>query len=95
MNGIGTVTERMAEVCEKELNDYVESTPHYIRDTTDFLNRIREVQPVLPDGVILFCFIVIKLYPSIPRKEGTEACKEALEKKNITWNPNQGHYRHD
>ena len=34
VNGIGTVTERIVEVCEKELNDYVESTPVYIRDTT-------------------------------------------------------------
>ena len=59
------------EVCEKELIDYVESTPIYIRDTTDFLNRLKEVrQSVLPDDVILFCFDVIKLYPSISRKEG-------------------------
>ena len=37
MNGTGAVTERMAEVAEKELNEYVENTPSYIKDTEDFL----------------------------------------------------------
>ena len=79
VNGIGTVTERMAEISERELNDYVESTPSYIRDTTDFLNRLTEIPSPLPESVILFCFDVVKLYPSIPRTEGIAACKEALD----------------
>ena len=58
---------------------YVESSPSYLRDTTDFLSKIKDIQEPLPDDSILFCFDVCKLYPSIPRDEGLIACKEALE----------------
>ena len=33
----------------------------------------------VPKDAILFCFDVCKLYSSIPRKEGLEACEEGLE----------------
>ncbi len=82
VNGIGTSTERMAEVAEKELETYVIETPSYIRDTTAFLNAIeREITTPLPEGIILYCFDVVKLYPSIPKKEGLEACKQALNER--------------
>ena len=79
VNGIGTPTERMAEIAEKELNEYVEGTPSYIRDTNDFLNKLGGLQTELPENAIMFCFDVVKLYPSIPRKEGMEACEVALK----------------
>ena len=33
----------------------------------------------LPKDSIRFCFDVVKLYPSIPREEGMQACQNALE----------------
>lgn len=81
VNGIGTATENIAEVAEKELNEFVESTPSYIRDTTDFLNKLNDVTLPLPKDVILFCFDVVKLYPSIPKQEGMDACREALQRR--------------
>ena len=33
----------------------------------------------LPKNSILFCFDVVKLYPSIPREEGLKACRDTLE----------------
>ena len=36
------------------------------------------VDEPLPTDAILFCFDVVKLYPSVPRKEGLQACEEAL-----------------
>ena len=84
MNGIGTPTERMAEVVEKQLEEYVVSFPSYIRDTTDFLRKLEEIKQTLPENAIIFCFDVEKLYPSIPRKEGIEACAEALERRSNT-----------
>ncbi|CAG2204322.1 unnamed protein product [Mytilus edulis] len=36
VNGIGTATEKIAEIAEKELDNYVINSPSYIRDTTDF-----------------------------------------------------------
>ena len=68
----------MAEVAEYQLNEYVEQSPSYIKDTTDFLTKLNEINVKLPKGAILFCFDVEKLYPSIPREEGLQACEEAL-----------------
>ena len=68
VNGIGTPTEKMAEVAEYQLNEYVEQSPSYIKDTTDFLTKLNEINVKLPKGAILFCFDVEKLYPSIPEK---------------------------
>ncbi|CAG2211803.1 unnamed protein product [Mytilus edulis] len=79
VNGIGTATEKIAEIAEKELDNYVINSPSYIRDTTDFLNKLSKVKQPIPKNSILFCFDVVKLYPSIPREEGIKACKIALD----------------
>ena len=68
----------MAEVAEQELNEFVETSPSYIKDTTDFINKLKQTNGTIPDDCILFCFDVAKLYPSVPKKEGLEACREAL-----------------
>ena len=81
VSGIGTPTEQMAEVAEKELEEYVTQSPSYIQDTTDFLRKLDVINHTLPKGAILFCFDVEKLYPSIPKKEGLAACKDALEQR--------------
>ena len=79
VSGINTPAERMAEVAEYELNHFVESSPSYIRDTTDFINKLKEIQePISKDFKL---FDVCKLYPSVPKKEGLQACKEALDKR--------------
>ena len=81
VSGVNTQTERMAEVAEHELNDYVINSPTYIRDTTDFINKLREIKSTIPTNALLFCFDVEKLYPSVPRTEGIQACKEALNRR--------------
>ena len=48
VNGIGTPTEKMAEIAEFQLNEYVEQTPSYIKDTTDFLRKLDEIKMKLP-----------------------------------------------
>ena len=73
----GTPTEKLAEVAENELNDFVETSPSYIRDTPDFIRKLKKIKEPLPDNS-LFCFDVVKLYPSVPREEGLKACEEAL-----------------
>ena len=71
VSGVNTPTERIAEVAEYELNEFVINSPTYIRDTTDFINKLREIKSTIPTNAILFCFYVEKLSPSVPR---TEAC---------------------
>ena len=81
VSGVNTPIERMAEVAEHELNEYVINSPTYIRDTTDFINKLREIKSTIPTNALLFCFDVEKLYPSVPRTEGIQACKEALNRR--------------
>ena len=81
VSGTNTPTERMAEVAEHELNDFVINSPTYIKDTTDFINKLSTIDTIIPTNSILFCFDVEKLYPSVPRTEGLQACKEALDRR--------------
>ena len=64
-----------------ELNEYVTNLPSFVQDTTHFLRKIEEIRYKLPKDAILFTMDIKSLYPSVPRKEGLEACKEALEKR--------------
>ena len=77
ISGIGTATEKLAEVAEEELEEFVERSPSYIRDTTDFINQVKDIID-LPVDTILFCFDFCKLYLSIPKEEGLEAYREAV-----------------
>ena len=73
-------TTNIAVVAEKELNDYVRSEPTYIRDTTDFVQKIANIQRPLPENTIPFCYAVKALYPSVPCVEVLKACEAALNK---------------
>ena len=84
VSGRGHATERVAEIAEKELAGHVESQDSYLKDTTHFLQRLEEIPQPLPGGPcapILFCMDVQKLYPSVPQKEGMEACRAALDQR--------------
>ena len=76
ISGLNT-TERCG--AEFELNEFVEASPSYLRDTTDFIQKLRGIPEPLPANSILFCFDVQKLNPSIHKKEGPDACREALD----------------
>jgi hypothetical protein len=50
----------------------------YVKDTTHFLNLIKNVK-VDSETVLLVTLDVVALYPNIPNKEGIEAARQALE----------------
>ena len=81
VSGRGHATERIAELAEHELNAHVEGQMSFVRDTTDFINKIRGVKLPMTSDVepLLFCMDVSKLYPSVPKEEGIAACREALD----------------
>ena len=81
VSGRGHATEGMAELAEQELNAHVEGQQSFVKDTTDFINKIKDVKLPMTSEIqpLLFCMDVRKLYPSVPRGEGIEACKEALD----------------
>jgi len=78
VNGRNHSTEKMAEIVEDELREHVTSLPSYIRDTTDFLNKIKDIPQPHPEGTLIFCLDVKALYPSVPRAEARAAVIEAL-----------------
>jgi hypothetical protein len=65
VNGIN----KLAEVAESELKEFVTTTPSYIQDTTYFLQKLSDIPEPLPEETILFCFDVCKLYPSVPQND--------------------------
>ena len=70
-------TENISRFVDWFLQLFTTSLPSYIRDTTDFLNRLRRL-PVLPPGTLLVTLDVSSLYTNIPYEEGITACKEFL-----------------
>ena len=77
-SGLNTATERKAE---HESNEFVESSPSFLRETTDFILKMRNIPEPLAENSVLFCFDVQKLYPSIPKIERLDAYREALERR--------------
>ena len=56
-----------------------QASPSFLRDTSDFIQKLGEIPKPLPDNITLFCFDVQKLHPTFLKKEGLDACREALD----------------
>ena len=80
-------TENISAFVDVFLNPLVSKTEHYVKDTTDFLNKIREIGVVSPT-TILGTLDVTSLYTNIPNKEGLDSIEETLkEKRPMNENP--------
>ena len=64
------------------LKPLVAKTPSYVKNTTDFLLKLRSVGKV-PPGSILVMLDVRSLYTNIPDDEGVEACRELLNTRTV------------
>ena len=56
--------------------------PSYIKDTTDFLCKLRSVDKI-PPGSLLLTLDVRSLYTNIPHKEGIDACRNILNTRAV------------
>jgi hypothetical protein len=81
INGRHDATENIAEFVENELSENVSNLPSFIKDSTDFLNKLDYIPHPLPYNTIMFCLDVKALYPSVPREEAKRACRMALDKR--------------
>ena len=70
--------ERISEYVDHHLQPLVHKTPSYLKDTTNFLNRLATLG-TLPPGCILVTPDVSSLYTNIPHDEGMEAYRQALD----------------
>ena len=58
----------------------MQESESYIKDTADFLNKIKIINAI-PENAILVTSDVVVLYPGIPHQAGLEALREALDKR--------------
>lgn len=78
VSSCGAPTERISEYIDHHLRPLVTKIPSYLKDTTDFLQKLLSLGP-LPQGCILVTLDVSSLYTNIPHNEGIEACQRALQ----------------
>ena len=62
-------TSRTSKFVDEHMKQYVPQTKSYIRDTQDFLEKIRSLGHI-PEGTILCTLDVSSLYTNIPNHEG-------------------------
>lgn len=74
----GSESYGTAEFIDHFLNPLSHQHPSYIKDTNDFVARVREL--TLPQNCLLFSMDVESLYTNIDSKKGLEAVKNILEK---------------
>ena len=76
----GFFTENISAFLEYHLKPLSQKVKLFIKDTNDFLEKLNELRD-FPDDFILCTIDVVGLYPNIPHKEGLEAIRKALDKR--------------
>ena len=76
MSNWGTPTEFL----ENELSKVMQNGWSYIKDSNDFIKKIKHVKKI-PDNAILVTADVVGLYPIIRHEMGLRALKEVLDRR--------------
>ena len=71
-------TENISSFLDFHLKPLSQKVKSFIKDTNDFLRKLRDLPP-LPNDSILCTVDVVGLYPNIPHDGGLEALKAALD----------------
>ncbi len=72
-------TERISEFFDFFLNPTTFDLPAYVKDTTDFINKISQLN-IIPANSLLVTLDVESLYTNIPHKFGIQSAKLTLNK---------------
>ena len=73
-------TENISTFIDHHLQPLSQTVKSFIKDTNDFLKKIRDLPPLSKDTIL--CTIdVVGLYPNIPHNDGLMALKRALDKR--------------
>ena len=73
----GYYTENISAFLDHHLQPVAQKVKSYIKDTNDFLKKIRDLGNI-PENLILCSIDVVGLYPNIPHEEGLEAMRNRL-----------------
>ena len=77
ISGCNTPTEKISAFVDHHLKPLVAAVPSYVKDTNDFLKKLRDIS-TLRSGAIMVTIDVVGLYPHISHDEGLQSIREAL-----------------
>ena len=81
ISGCNTPTEKISAFVDHHLKPLVSAVPSYVKDTNDFLKKLRDIS-TLPSSAIMVTIDVVGLYPHIPHDEGLQSIREALNNRD-------------
>ena len=82
VSSIGCHTEKISKYVDHHLQPLNQALPSYIKDTTDFLNKLEALPEELPENTIMVTMDVRALYTNVPNNEGIDAVKHFLRARN-------------
>ena len=91
ISGCGGLTEKLSQFADHLPKPLLDKIPSYVKDTTDFLQRLFGQNNILPNDYILATIDVRSLYTNIPNDEGIQACIDMLDNHPDTNTPNNEH----
>lgn len=80
VSSVNCHTSKISAYVDHHVKPLVTKLSSYVKDTTDFLNKIEKVDRV-PANTYLVSMDVRSLYTNIPNEEGLEALRHTLEKR--------------
>ena len=78
-------TTKLSKFVDHYIQPLAKQLKSYIRDTTEFLNKITNLHTAMPPGAILVTMDVKSLYTNIQHNEGLAALKICLNNRSITY----------
>ena len=78
ISSVNCHTSTISKYVDFRLQPIVKNIPSYVRDTTDFLQKLDKVKNV-PNDCLLATLDVKSLYTNIPNNEGIKAVREAYD----------------
>ena len=76
----GTAIDNVSAFTKFYLQPLARELPSFIKDTTDLLNRIEDLNQngPFPDGTLLVSWDIVSMFPNIDKQLGLTALKRAL-----------------
>ena len=82
VSSCGAPTEEISQFVDYYLKPFVVISSFYIKDTTDFLLKLKSFGKT-PSGSLLLTLDVCCLYTNIPHEEGIETCRGLLDTRDV------------
>jgi len=82
ISACGSATEGLSEIVYYFLQPFIPLIPSFIKDTDDFIRKIRTITSI-PPGALLVTIDVVALYPSIPHVDGINALRTFLTENTL------------